>query len=101
MNDRITEDNLSFDINIINECINEMHSTEVKDKDKYFSDIVSERFTECNRVYMDEFDTVLNNLYDYIVSDEFNMKRIPSVMTRLDKLAKTLYKTQLSLYKIL
>lgn len=99
MSDRITEDNLSFDISIISECINEMHS--VEDKDKYFSDIVSDRFAECNRVYLDDFDSALNELYDCVVADNFNMRRMPTVMCKLDKLAKNLYKTQLSLYKIL
>jgi len=99
--DFVDENNLSFSCDTINVCINELLSEHTQNKSEYYSRIVNDRFIQCNEQYMSDFDKALDNIYNAVTNDNINIRTISRVFKNLDKLSNSIYRTQLTLYKIL
>ena len=93
-------ENLNFDISVIEECIEEL-SEPITDRKSYFDKMVYERIEKCNRSYMDDFDEQLRKIEDYAMSPSCDLIAIGNMMKRLSRLTQSIYKTELSLYKVL
>lgn len=93
-------ENPNFSISIIESCMSEL-SDPILNKLSYFDRLVYERIEKCNRSYMDDFDEQLQKIEDYAMSPECDVVSIGNMMKKLSRLTQSIYKTELSLYKVL
>ena len=93
-------ENLNFSVPVIESCMAEL-SDPIINKISFFDRLVYDRIEKCNRSYMNDFDEQLKKIEDYAMSPECDVISIGNMMKKLSKLTQSIYKTELSLYKVL
>lgn len=95
---RIHENNITFNKNIIKECISELKS--INNKELYFNNLVQERLNKCNNVYINEFNDKLDQLVEK-VNEANDIRVISKSVIKLTNLLSSLCNTEITLYKAL
>lgn len=92
------EYNISFSEDIINEIREEMKPV---DKNRFMSLLIKKRLDKCNELYLSDFDNELNEFMDMLDNGDYDVYQLMRVLNRASTLTNSLYKSQLSLYKVL
>lgn len=97
----ISDDNISFSISTIQECINELNDTDISNKSKYMDILVAERLRKCNDLYIEDYRKNMNKLIEYIEADMVSIRDIPRMMKKVSRNMRSLYVTENAIYSIL
>ena len=95
MGEIISLDNISFDIELIQELEAELHP--VPSKSVYLNQLILERLNKCNQRYLNEFDNIIDELYKSALDSDIS--RLARVMNRLSKMSANIYQTELRMYE--
>lgn len=95
----IKSNNISFDIDILKECISEL--SPIDDREEFFNCLVSNRLEICNKRCIEEFNNQLNMIERKLDPDNVNLNKLSRAIKSMSKLSSSLYKTQITLYKVL
>lgn len=102
MDNRIDSNNISFDIDIIKDCISDMSGNIDEDnRSKFFDSIVVDRLDKCNKQYLDEYDRDLDRLLSLIEDGDISMNNILRSIKKIGRHTRTLYNIEMSIYNII
>lgn len=93
-------DNISFNIDLLNECIEEV-SSPIRDRSRFFDSLVMERLDKCNKSCIEDFSNKLDIIDSKLERNNFNMREIFSVVKKLTKASSSVYSTQITLFKLM
>lgn len=92
-------DSISFDIDLLKECMLEMEP--IVDKKRFFHQLISERLEACNKRCIDDFNSQLDMIERQLDPDNLDLDKLCRTIKSMSKISTSLYRTQITLYKVL
>lgn len=96
----MTLDDVRFDINIINECIEEM-SQPITDRGEFLNKNIANRLDKINKIYAKEFDIKLVELETIISSPSTDMITLSKAVRKFSKISNSVYSVALELIDVM
>lgn len=92
-------DSISFDIDLLEECIFEM--SPISDREEFFHNLINNRLEACNRRCIDDFNSQLDLIERQLDPDKLDLDKLCKAIKSVSKISTSLYRTQITLYKVL
>ena len=84
INESTGDYNLEVDIDLAEECIDEVNSLKCN-KVKFMNSKIEERLNKCNNIFMEDFNSGMNDIMKILDEDEYSSKNYLKLMKKINK----------------